>query len=57
MTGSFDLPGNFRLLASVTVQVVGFGAFDGDYIVETAQHSAGSGYTTSIDIRRCLHGY
>lgn len=57
VTGSFDLPGNFRLLASVTVRVVGFGAFDGNYIVETAQHSAGSGYTTSIDIRRCLHGY
>lgn len=57
VTGSFDLPGNFRLLASVTVRVLGFGAFDGDYIVETAQHSAGSGYTTSIDIRRCLHGY
>ena len=57
VTGSFDLPGNFRLLASVTVRVVGFGAFDGDYIIETAQHSAGGGYSTSIDIRRCLHGY
>lgn len=57
VTGSFDLPGNFNLLAAVTVRVLGFGVFDGDYIIETAQHSAGSGYTTSIDIRRCLHGY
>lgn len=57
VTGSFDLPGNFALLASNTVRLIGFGAFDGNYIIETASHSVGNGYTTSIDVRRCLIGY
>lgn len=57
ITGSFDLPGNFLMLASVTVTLLGFGVFDGDYIIDTASHSMGNGYTTSIDVRRCLDGY
>ena len=57
MTGSFDMMGNFALLASVTMQVIGFGAFDGNYIIEKASHDIGGGYSTSIDIRRCLVGY
>lgn len=57
ITGSFDLPGNFNLLASTTVKIIGFGEFDGNYIIETANHDVGGGYKTSIDIRRCLDGY
>lgn len=57
VTGSFDMMGNFALLASVTMQVIGFGAFDGNYIIEKASHDIGGGYSTSIDIRRCLVGY
>ena len=56
-TGSFEVLGNFNLISSLTVKVKGFGSFDGNYLITSAKHSLGSGYTTSIDIRRCLSGY
>lgn len=56
-TGSLTLLGDFRLLATETVNISGFGVFDGKYIITKADHSIGSGYTTAIDIRRCLDGY
>nr|DAJ46512.1 MAG TPA: tail protein [Caudoviricetes sp.] len=56
-TGSFELMGNLNLLTTLTIQVKGFGKFDGRYIITSAKHSIGSGYTTTIDIRRCLNGY
>lgn len=56
-TMTFDLMGNMALLASMTVSVEGFGKFDGNYLITTAKHDIGSGYTTSIDLRRCLDGY
>ena len=56
-TGSFEVLGNFNLLSSLTVKVKGFGSFDGNYLITSAKHNLGSGYTTSIDIRRCLNGY
>lgn len=58
VTGSFNCIGNPALVASSTVNVVGFGAFDGKYIVTRAQHDiSSSGYRCSVDIRRCLNGY
>lgn len=55
---SFDLVGDVRLVAGVTVKVVGYGAFDGKYIIESASHSvSSSGYKTSIKLRRVLEGY
>ena len=56
-TGSFTVPGNLNLVAAVTVKLSGFGQFDGKYIITRASHSVGSGYQTSIDVRRCLNGY
>ena len=56
-TGSFTVVGNFNLVAAVTINLLGFGAFDGKYIITRASHSIGSGYQTSIDVRRCLNGY
>lgn len=56
-TGSFSFLGNPELLAAVNVQLEGYGAFDGKYIVTKATHDIGSGYTTNIDVRRCLNGY
>ena len=56
-TGSFSFLGNPELLAAVNVQLEGYGAFDGKYIVTKVTHNIGSGYTTNIDIRRCLNGY
>ncbi len=57
ITGSINVPGSLYLVAGITVNVLGFGAFDGKYIVTEAQHNIGSGYTTSIHVRRCLDGY
>ncbi len=56
-TGSFTLVGNTNLVAAVTVKLQGFGKYDGKYIVTRATHTIGSGYQTSIEIRRCLNGY
>ena len=56
-TGSITCAGNFSLVASRTVNVVGFGAYDGKYIITKATHSLGSGYITRIELRRCLDGY
>lgn len=57
VTMSIDSMGNFNLFASETVNLFGFGRFDGKYIIVTAKHDIGNGYTTSIDLRRCLDGY
>lgn len=57
ITGSFSLPGSFYLVAGVTINLLGFGAYDGRYIITEADHSIGSGYTVSINVRRCLDGY
>lgn len=55
---SFKLAGDLRLVAGVTVQVAGYGAFDGKYIIETATHSISrSGYKTDVTLRRVLEGY
>lgn len=45
---SFKMAGDARLVAGVTVQVAGCGAFDGKYIIETATHSISrSGYNNT----------
>ena len=57
VTGSLNMLGNFVLLSGVTVNLLGFGAFDDKYLITRASHDIGSGYTTHIDVRRCLNGY
>jgi len=57
-TASFSLPGNVGLVAGLCVQLVGFGGWDGKYIISQAAHSlSGGGYTTQIELRRVLEGY
>ncbi|GHU42180.1 hypothetical protein FACS1894111_05660 [Clostridia bacterium] len=54
----FTLVGDTRLVAGVNVTVVGWGMFDGKYIIESATHSVtGSGYTLQVKLRRVLEGY
>ena len=54
-TGSFTFPGNPELAAGMTVQLSGWGLYDGKYSISRAKHQiAGSGYTTTIDVRRVL---
>ncbi|MFI3254532.1 MAG: contractile injection system protein, VgrG/Pvc8 family [Eubacteriales bacterium] len=57
-SASFTLVGNTNLVAGLTVDVVGYGTFDGKYIIETATHTVtGSGYTTALKLRQVLEGY
>ena len=57
VTGSLTCMGDTDLSAGLTVTVKGFGKFDGKYIISQVKHSLGSGYTCSVDLRRCLNGY
>ena len=45
------------MLAATTVNVLGFGKFDGKYIITSAKHQISGGYPTSGEMRRCLNGY
>ncbi|MGG1442167.1 contractile injection system protein, VgrG/Pvc8 family [Brevibacillus laterosporus] len=54
---SLRIVGNHRFVAGVTVQLDGFGTFDGKYIITQATHTQSSGYETSLELRRCLEGY
>jgi phage protein D len=51
---SIEGPGNTVLVAGNNVQLSGWGALDGKYLVETAKHhlARATGYTTSIAARR-----
>lgn len=58
VTASFSCMGNTKLVASAVVNVAGFGAFDGHYLITRVQHDvSASGYRCSVDLRRCLNGY
>ena len=53
LTGSITCVGDVALLAGAVIECKGFGSFDGNFIIEQATHSvSGSGYTTSINLRR-----
>lgn len=57
-TAEFTMPGNPAAAAGVTVELKGWGAWDGTYIVKQAIHTVNAdGYTTSISLRRALEGY
>lgn len=56
-TAVFTLPGDVGLVAGVTVELRGWGGWDGKYIITKAVHTVGrGGYTTQISIRKVL-GY
>lgn len=57
ITAEFVLLGNTNLAAGLCVNVKGWYRFDGKYFIESATHSVGaSGFTTSLQMRRCLEG-
>ena len=56
-TGSFTLSLNLVIVAGCTVEIVGFGTFDGKYFVDNAIHNYGdSAGSTEITIHKCLAG-
>lgn len=57
-TGSFTSDGNMGLCAGETIEMIGFGNFSGKYIITQAKHDINSsGFTSSVEIRKCLDGY
>lgn len=50
VTGSLALVGDTRLVAGATVNISGFGRFDGKYYIKTATHTVSSGYNTTIEL-------
>lgn len=53
----FNLVGDVEFAAGITVDVLGFGVFDGKYIVKSVSHDLTGGYTISTSLRRVLEGY
>lgn len=52
------LPDNGIFMAGFTVELKDFHSFDGKYLITNTAHSvSSSGYSCSIDLRRCLNGY
>lgn len=56
-SASLKVIGNIMLAAGATVGISGWGDFDGKYIIATASHSIGNGYTTSLKLRKVLEEY
>lgn len=57
-TAEFTMPGSPALAAGVTVELKGWGGWDGAYIVKQAKHTVSEdGYTTSFSLRKVLEGY
>lgn len=56
---TFTLPGNPGVVAGITVELKGWGGWNGKYIVKQASHTVDGdgGYTTQIKLRRVLEGY
>ena len=42
--------GDLRFVGGSNLTIKGFGAFDGDYVIEKATHSVSGGYTTKLDL-------
>lgn len=57
VTASFSLYGDFNFAAGVLVELKNFGKFDGKYIITKAGHKLGGGYTSDLELRKCLDGY
>ena len=50
--------GSFKLLSGNVVELVNHGKFDGKYLIEKSTHKIdSSGYTTDLELRKCLSGY
>ena len=55
-TASFTLIGCTLLTVGSVIALLGFGEFDGKYLITRAVHTLNP-FTTSIEVRRCLNGY
>lgn len=49
--------GNVNLASGVTIELKGWHKFDGKYIIQKATHKVTGGYTTDLELTKCLEGY
>ena len=52
LIADISVVGNPLFCAGEVISLVGFGAFDGNFYIDEATHSLGSGYTTSMTMHR-----
>jgi len=57
ITFSITMMGDIKYLAGLTVNLLGFGVFDGKYIITQATHGQQSGYEVKLELQKCLEGY
>lgn len=58
LTGSMTIIGDVSLHAGDVIKCVGFGSFDGNFVISTASHNvSSSGYTTTLSLRRANTEY
>ena len=50
ITGNITLMGDLRFVGGSNIKISGFGAFDGQYVIEKATHSVSGSYTTKLDL-------
>lgn len=56
ITGQIKMMGDPRLVAGATIELSGFGDFDGKYSIEKATHKIPP-YTTDLEISKVVEGY
>ena len=49
--------GNVNLVSGVTIELKGWRKFDGKYMIQKATHKVIGGYTTDLELTKCLEGY
>ena len=55
---SLIVVGNIGLSAGLTIEIKGFHVHDGKYLINKLKHNIGnSGFTTSLELTKCLQGY
>lgn len=54
---SLTVAGNTEIVGGCCVDLIDFGKFNGKYFVDKATHFIGNGYTTTLDLHKCLEGY
>lgn len=54
---SLELPGTLKLFPANVVAIADLGIFNGNYYIDKVSHKVGGGFTTSLELHRCLEGY
>lgn len=56
-TLSLEVPGNLDLFPSNVVTIEDLGIFNGNYYIDKVSHKISGGFTTSMELHKCLDGY